>query len=236
MSDPRTRHFWSAAVCVGALGTTVSCAEGPAAAPSWPDTLAARTEALALLQTLNSELLSNDSATATLTRWCELHKLSTAPNILAVQVRGGPKVPTDTQRAVLRVSATEPVRYRHVRLVCGTRVLSEAENWYVPSRLTPEMNHLLETTDTPFGAVVHELHFQRHTLSARLLWMPLPAGWEMDTAPAAPPSANLVVPDEVLEHRAVLSLPDGTPVSEVLETYTGNVLAFPPPRLAAHEP
>jgi hypothetical protein len=27
-----------------------------------------------------------------------------------------------------------------------------------------------------------------------------------------------------------LSLPDGTPVSEVVESYTSNVLAFAPPR------
>jgi hypothetical protein len=29
-----------------------------------------------------------------------------------------------------------------------------------------------------------------------------------------------------LEHRAVLTLPDGTPFSEVVETYTDKVLAF----------
>jgi hypothetical protein len=34
------------------------------------------------------------------------------------------------------------------------------------------------------------------------------------------------VPDKVLQHRAVLVLPDGMPISEVVETYTGNVLAF----------
>jgi hypothetical protein len=34
------------------------------------------------------------------------------------------------------------------------------------------------------------------------------------------------VPDKVLEHRAVLLSPDGMPISEVVETYTGNVLAF----------
>jgi hypothetical protein len=39
----------------------------------------------------------------------------------------------------------------------------------------------------------------------------------------------LRIPDAVLEHRAVLILPDGTPFSEVVETYTGDILAFPPP-------
>ena len=33
----------------------------------------------------------------------------------------------------------------------------------------------------------------------------------------------------MLEHRAVLTLPDGTPISTVIETYTDDVLAFPEP-------
>jgi hypothetical protein len=40
----------------------------------------------------------------------------------------------------------------------------------------------------------------------------------------------MTIPDHVLEHRAVLSTPDGEPFSEVVETYTGEVLAFPPPK------
>jgi hypothetical protein len=113
--------------------------------------------------------------------------------------------------------------------------MSEADNWYVPSRLSAAMNQQLDSTDAPFGAVVRELHFQRHTLSARVLWEPLAQGWEMnagvDASSAAEPgrSTRLIIPERVLEHRAVLALPDGTPISEVIETYTGNVLAFAPP-------
>jgi hypothetical protein len=33
----------------------------------------------------------------------------------------------------------------------------------------------------------------------------------------------------VLQHRAELTLPDGTPFSAVIETYTEQVLAFPQP-------
>jgi hypothetical protein len=29
----------------------------------------------------------------------------------------------------------------------------EADNWYVPSRLTPDINKTLDMTDTPFGIV-----------------------------------------------------------------------------------
>jgi len=222
-----------AGLWLGALAHITAGAEGYAPPPAWPDTHATRVEALALLQTLNAELLSHDSATVTLEHWCELHKLAPVPRIAAVPLRTAPRPPSDEQRQTLRVSATEPIRYRHVRLSCGAVVLSEAENWYVPARLTPEMNRQLDTTDTPFGAVVRELHFERHTLSARLLWMPLPPGWEMHPDAAPPGSGTLRVPDAVLEHRAVLRLPDGTPFSEVVETYSGNVLAFPAPPAAA---
>ena len=49
-------------------------------------------------------------------------------------------------------------------------------------------------------------------------------------APLRTTRARLPIPDHVLEHRAVLSTPDGEPFSEVVETYTGDVLAFPPPK------
>ena len=199
------------------------------AAQTWPDTYLARVEALALLQTLNADLLSHDSATLTLERWCDSHHLASPARIVAEQVHGADKSPSPEQRQILGVSATETVRYRHVRLRCGEHVLSEADNWYVPGRLTEEMNHVLETTDTPFGRAVQALHFQRHTLSAKLLWQPLPDGWETKAPPPDHGNTPLRIADAVLEHRAVLTVPDGTPFSEVVETYTSEVLTSPPP-------
>jgi hypothetical protein len=207
----------ASAVCEGA---------SPAQTPNCTSSFAARVEALAVLQTLNADLLSHDSATLTLERWCDSHRLASPPRIVALRVPDVDKPPTPEQRRELGVTPADPVRYRRVKLMCGALVLSEADNWYVPGRLTPEMNKLLETTDNPFGVVVRALHFQRHTLAATLLWLPLPAGWEMN-----PSARDLVtdqpMPSQLLEHRAVLTLPDGTPFSEVVETYTDNVLAFP---------
>ena len=133
-------------------------------------------------------------------------------------------------REALDVKPDEALGYRRVRLKCGDHVLSEADNWYVPARLTPEMNQTLETTDTPFGKAVAALHFRRHTLSADLLWRPLPEGWEMGVAAVRDDNRALAIPGHVLEHRAVLSTPDGEPFSEVVETYTGEVLAFTAPK------
>jgi len=191
----------------------------------WPDTFLARVKALALLETLNAELLSHDSATVTLEQWCDQHRLAVPARVVAMRVTGIDKAPSAAQRSELNVSDFEPVRYRRVRLSCGAMVLSEADNWYVPGRLTAEMNKQLETTDTPFGKVVQALKFRRHTLTAELLWHPLPVGWEMDGM-LLDGSGALAVPAEVLKHRALLTLADGTPVSEVIETYTGNVLGF----------
>lgn len=210
------------------LCASVACRAASAPpAPNWTDGFVARVEALAVLQTLNADLLSHDSATLTLEHWCDVHKLASPPRIAAVRVLEVDKLPTAEQRRELGVTPTEPIRYRRVKLMCGTLVLSEADNWYVPGRLTPEMNKLLDTTDTPFGAVVRALHFQRHTLSSTLLWQPLPVGWEMKPPGVPELSADGAVPSHLLEHRAVLSLPDGTPFSEVIETYTDKVLAFP---------
>jgi chorismate-pyruvate lyase len=184
-----------------------------------------RLEAALLLQTLNADLLGHDSATVTLQHWCDVHHLASPARITAERVRGVEKSPTQMQRQQLRVT-TDEVHYRRVRLRCGTVVLSEADNWYVPARLTPAMNNLLETTDTPFGLAVQALHFQRRTISSELLWQLLPPGWEMQPASENDLGGELCFPSQVLQHRALLTLPDGTPFSEVVETYTSNVLAI----------
>jgi hypothetical protein len=220
-------------------------ADTPATIPpaNGPDGFTTRVEVLAQLQTLNTQLLSSASATATLEQWCAVHHLTAQPRIVAERVPGVEKPPTAEQRRDLGAPDTVPVRYRRVKLLCGTTELSEADNWYLPGRLTPEMNELLDKTDTPFGKAVQALRFQRHTISARFLWQPLrqplPESWGLSTdarsddAESLPWAAHthrtLPLPAHVLEHRAVLTLPDGTPFSEVVETYTRNVLAFPCP-------
>ena len=105
-----------------------AAAEGSGALP-WQESFAARLEALALLQTLNAELLSHDSATLTLDRWCAAHRLASPALIIAERVNGAYQAPTDEQRQLLGVNAMETIRYRRVRLICGGHVLSEADNW-----------------------------------------------------------------------------------------------------------
>jgi hypothetical protein len=193
----------------------------------WPDTVLVRTQAMALLQSFNADLLSHPSATLTLERWCADHALAAEAHVVAQRDTGADKPLPDDGRALLAITADEPVRYRRVRLTCGPHVLSQADNWYVPSRLTPEMNQQLDTSDTPFGKVVQPLHFRRQTQSADLLWMPLPPGWEMRRRVRGTGHGELAIPPEVLRHRAVLFTSDNVPFSLVVETYTADIFAFP---------
>jgi len=155
----------------------------------------------ASLASFEAALAGRDSATATLEAWCAERGLADPARVTA-EPADGPAMPLPPQdRAALGVSPEEPLGYRHVRLACGGRVLSDARNWYVPARLPREMNDTLETTDTPFGKVVAPLGFRRERLSS-----------ERGAAEGCPQGT-------VLSHRALLRLPDGRAISLVLECY-----------------
>jgi chorismate-pyruvate lyase len=188
-----------------------------------------RLEALALVQTLNARILGSRSATASLEAWCAARGLAAEPRVRARLIAGASKPPTQDQLERLQVTSPEELKRRRVQLVCGEHVLSEADNWYVPARLTPEMNRLLETTDTPFGRAVQPLQPYRQTVSAELLWQPLGEGWERRSGAeicvtAAEP---LAPPPFLFEHRAVLYDSARRPFSEVSERYTSEILARP---------
>jgi hypothetical protein len=220
-----------AACAMALLWLTAGANDSASTNPNhWSESFTARLEALALLQTLNAELLSHDSATMTLEHWCAVHHMATEPRIVAEQVHDIDKPISSAQRQELGITPTETVRYRRVNLRCGALVLSQADNWYVPSRLTPEMNKLLDTTDVPFGKVVQALHFRRHTLWSKVLWWPLPEGWELQGSAVGNELATSTMPALLLEHKAVLTLPDGTPLSEVVESYTDKIMDFPLPQ------
>lgn len=198
-------------------------------APAWPDTRLARLEALALLETLNASLLASHSATSTLDEWCAAHKLASDPTIRANLVTGLDKPVSDEQRERLQLGPTELVKYRRVELACGEHVLSEADNWYVPSRLSLEINKVLETSDTPFGRAVLGMKPIRETFAVEIFWKPLADGWEMSSPPTDRPEAALSIPWRLFQHRALVYSADRKPFSEVNETYTSEILAFRAP-------
>jgi hypothetical protein len=139
-----------------------------------------------------AQITGGESASVVLATWCATHH--PGERLKAEREQALIKPASATVRRALHVRPGEALAYRRVRLACGAEVLSEADNWYVPARLTPEMNRVLETTDTPFGLVVRPLAFTRVTLSVR--------GREV---------------------RALLRKPGGAPFSYVIEDYAAEI-------------
>ncbi len=191
-----------------------------------PDTFLARVETLASIETLNAEVLASTSATRSLEHWCAVHAMAANPKVHAELVAGAAKPLDDAGRTRLALAPGEPVKYRHVRLACGNHVLSEADNWYVPGRLSPEMNRLLETTDTPFGKAVAALRFTRETFAVDGVWSPLPDDWQITPPAADHPERPLAIPPILFSHHAVLYDAAHRPFSEVAEHYTREILDF----------
>ena len=138
------------------------------------------------------------SATQFLTGKCASLKLASPAVIHAVRdkhmnIKAGSGI-----RKLLDVGSSARLGYRRVKLICGCHTLSEADNWYVPDRLTPDMNHKLDTTDVPFGTVVKSLNFHRKTIKMEAL-----------TDPA-----------HELRVTALLVTGEGKPFSVVIENYS----------------
>lgn len=185
----------------------------------WADDLRTRERLEAAIAALNARLLATASATKALEDWCSGHG-SGQPVAIAAEPASGPDLPLpEAVLDELRPDPGESVAYRRVRLTLDGVVLSEADNWYLPTRLTPEMVRRLDTTDAPFGKIVADLNFTRETLGVERLWQPL------DAAPDA--SGSLDVPPILFTHRALL-LADGRPFSEVRESYRRDLLKFVP--------
>lgn len=213
---------------VGAAATLASVLAGTSQVQNWPGDYAGRLTVYALTERLDSDLLASRSATRTLEAWCARHRMADPARLVATPAAGAVNPATGEIRAALDVGPDEPLRYRRVALSCGGHVLSEAENWYVPARLTAAMNRTLDTTDTPFGRVVGPLAPSRQTLSVERLWSPLPPDW--DSKPEPPPAGDqgaLAIPAFLFRHRAVVYDGAHRPIAYVIESYTGELLDFP---------
>ena len=170
-------------------------------------------EISALIQDLNARLLASDSASKALEKWCADRHIVTNPRISAKLLPGLYKPATPQLRVRLDVDNKEVLRYRRVHLFCGDHLLVEADNWYVPSRLTPGMNRILDTTDIPFGRAIGDLKPTRRTTRVNLLWS--------DNNIEKP----LAIPARLFDQYVAIIGKDKTPLAEVVETYCGILVA-----------
>lgn len=154
------------------------------------------------VERLNADLLAARTATQVLETRCGALGLADPPRVRAEVKRGRAPASASPARTRLKVGKGELLGYRRVRLMCGDLLLSEATNWYVASRLTPEMNAALDSSDVPFGRVILPLAPRRETY----------ASWTV--------KAGRVPPDGVvIRHRAIVLDGTGRPLADVVEHY-----------------
>jgi chorismate-pyruvate lyase len=224
----RLKWFWLATVMMTLVASQLLLASPVLAVGNWRSD-ADQAELQARLDDFNERLLASTSATLTLESWCAEHQLAANPKIVA-RVQDVPVKPVSSkQRTRLKIGRNEVVRYRHVALSCGDVVLSQADNWYVPSRLTAEMNLQLDTGDIPFGRVIRSLGPTRQTFTVGILWSPSKKADRQSSR-----NSPLSIPAHVIRHRAMVLDAQGLPLAEVTETYTRAIIAFPePPHIPA---
>lgn len=161
----------------------------------------------AAARALSAEILRGPTATAGLTRWCAARGLGEGPvrvDPLPDPAPGEiPAADAAALEAALALGPGETLLRRRVRLRRGAVAISTADNWFAPDRLPAPIRAALETTDTPFGALVAPLSPWRKTLDRRF-----------PTDPTGP----------VLEHLAVVLDSAGRPLCAVLERYARSAL------------
>lgn len=203
--DRTDRLRWQAASLLAAAPVLAVATAGPATDMAPPSVVPTRSS---LVEQLHQRVLAGHSATATLEAWCVDLGLAPQPRVRAIRAEGMQRAAPPEVREALRVAADTPLRYRRVQLACGQRILSEADNWYIPSLLTPAMNAALDGSEQPFGRVVGPLGFQRQTLSDQ----------------AFQPARGNGADASILEIRAVLLDHAGRPFSYVVENYLQGAL------------
>lgn len=154
------------------------------------------------VERLNADLLAARTATSVLEARCASLALADPPRVRAEVERGRAPASASPARTRLKVGKGEVLGYRRVRLMCGDHLLSEATNWYVASRLTPEMNAALDSSDVPFGRVILPLSPRRETY----------ATWTVKARRA--PAGGVVI-----RHRAIVLDQAGRPLAAVVEHY-----------------
>lgn len=190
-----------------------------------------RMDAILILEELHYELIRSSSATDVLEKWCSKYTISKdTVQIKVKKVEEKKYFPNVAIKKRLKINDDNELHYRHVKLYCGKYALSEAKNWYVPNRLTPEINYSLANTIIPFGKLIKELSPRRINIEAKFFFesqFDNIIKIENESKPLA--LSNLFneemnMPRCLFRHKALIYSDKGLPISEVHETYLRDLL------------
>lgn len=171
------------------------------------------------VRNLSYHLLRAPTATEALEAWCEEYDLSTGSITAMKRVDSSPRYIDEEALDDLWLQPNEWLEPRRVLLVRGGLPLCEADNWFVPQRLPPDVRTALKTTNVPFGAAIRDLHPARRTYFVRF------ASFASEDSPATDFSLPVLSRSAViLEHRAMVFDGDRRPLAVVTERYLASLV------------
>lgn len=168
---------------------------------------------------LADAICAGGSSTAALQQWCERFGIGSGHVEAHCRPSSSPVSPSAAVCDSLAAQDGNSLAFRHVVLRRGVVHLCEAINWYDPARLTPAMNHALQTTAVPFGVVIAALGIHRINT---VIW----CGNDGPEARATPmiSDAQWLTPGTILEVEARVVTVSGAPLAVVRERYSSALL------------
>jgi chorismate-pyruvate lyase len=120
-----------------------------------------------LMRALSERLLSANSVTEELERWCLEVGISRG-RIVAICDRSA-KIELLDEESLKALHAYPHAKpeFRRVQLSTDGIVIVDALNWYFPAHLTPQICELLRNTSVPFGRAIKTLRPTRRTFLVR---------------------------------------------------------------------
>lgn len=179
---------------------------------SAPSALQAATD----VNALRDRIEKGNSATIELDRWCAEHRMAKLGAVRVDKISNTVAAAGPGLSKLFQVGPSEPLQLRHVRLRCGSHILSSARLWYVPSRLPVAINRTLKSTNVPFGRAVVSLKLIRRPIASATYW------------PSSSGSNGAQFPNILFSKRAILGAAGQPPMAYVVEDYHKGVLDYAP--------
>lgn len=167
-----------------------------------------------LMRTLSDRILSANSVTYELERWCRERGISRGRMIANCDRDAEIEFLDSESLKALHSYPQAKSEFRRIQLETDGIVVLDALNWYFPAHLTPEICETLRNTDVPFGHAIKALRPTRRTFWVRQC---TPEQMAATRDPAA----------IAFEHHAIVLREDGVPVSVVHERFRTVLIEAP---------
>jgi len=159
-----------------------------------------------LMRSLSERLLSANSVTEEIERWCCERGISHGRLIATCARDAKAKFLDEESLEAMQGNAHAEPEFRCVQLATEGVAVVDALNWYFPANLTPEICEALRNSSVPFGRAIRTLRPKRRTFFVK-------------QSTAAQIASSRDQTETAFEHRAIVLREDGVPVAVVHERF-----------------